>query len=63
VTVPRFEQLTDQVYTLPPYSSRGRRMMRNDEEILFRAGGKQLMLAPEKDSAGYLSASDIGLRP
>ena len=56
------DSLTDQVYTLPPYSSRGRRMMRNEEDFIYRIGGKQLMLVLDKDGPGYTSTFDIGLQ-
>lgn len=56
------DSLTDHVYTLPPYSSRGRRMMRNEEDFIFRMGGKQLMLVLDKDDPGYTSTFDIGLQ-
>lgn len=56
------DSITDQVYTLPPYSSRGRRMMRNEDDFIFRSGGKQLMLALDKDASGYTSTFDIGLQ-
>jgi len=56
------DSLTDHVYTLPPYSSRGRRMLRNEEDFIFRTGGKQLMLVLDKNGPGYTSTFDIGLQ-
>ena len=56
------DSLTDHVYTLLPYSSRGRRMMRNEEDFIFRTGGKQLMLVLDKNGRGYTSTFDIGLQ-
>jgi protocatechuate 3,4-dioxygenase beta subunit len=56
------DSLTDRVYTLPPYSSRERRMMRNEEDSIFRTGGRQLMLVLDKDGPGYTSTFDIGLQ-
>ena len=56
------DSLTDHVYMLPPYSSRGRRMMRNEEDFIFRRGGKQLMLVLVRDGPGYTSTFDIGLQ-
>jgi protocatechuate 3,4-dioxygenase beta subunit len=56
------DSLTDRVYTLPPYAIRGRRMMRNEEDFIFRRGGKQLMLVLDKEGPGYTATFDIGLQ-
>ncbi len=55
------DSLTDQVFMKEPYSSRGRRMVRNEEDFIFRAGGKQLILEPRQDGAGYSATFEIAL--
>jgi protocatechuate 3,4-dioxygenase beta subunit len=56
------DSITDEVYTQAPYSSRGRRMMRNKDDSIFHVGGNQLMLAPKRDGQGYAATFDIGLQ-
>jgi protocatechuate 3,4-dioxygenase beta subunit len=56
------DTLTDQVFTQAPYSNRSRRMMRNEDDFIYRVGGKQLILAPKKDGEGYSATFEIALR-
>jgi len=56
------DSVTDQVHTQSPYSSRGRRMMRNSDDGIFRAGGDQLTLALTNQGQGYAAVFDIGLQ-
>lgn len=56
------DTLTDQVYTLEPYASRGRRNTRNSNDNIFRGGGDQLLFNLQGDStSGYTGAMSIGL--
>ena len=56
------ESITDQVYQQAPYKTKGRRTTTNDNDSIFRRGGKQLMPALTKDGQGYAAKFDIGLR-
>lgn len=55
------DELTDRVHTAAPYSSQGRRRVRNHQDFIFRDGGHQLMLAPSETRAGYTATFPIGL--
>lgn len=56
------DALTEHVFAMEPYASRGRRWMRNDDDAIFRDGGKQLLLAAEPDGDGYSASFAIGLQ-
>ncbi len=56
------ESVTDQVYRQSPYNDHGRGRTTNEQDFLFRRGGKQLLLRPTKDGAGYRARFDIGLQ-
>jgi protocatechuate 3,4-dioxygenase beta subunit len=56
------ESITDQVHMSAPYDSRGRRATRNNDDFLFRNGGKQLIPKLSKNGQGYEAIFDIGLR-
>jgi protocatechuate 3,4-dioxygenase beta subunit len=56
------DELTDYVHTALPYSSKGRRRVRNRQDFIFRDGGDQLMLKPSKTHDGYAATFPIGLR-
>jgi protocatechuate 3,4-dioxygenase beta subunit len=55
------DELTDRVHTALPYSSKGRRRVRNQHDFIFRDGGNQLMLIPSPTNAGYAATFPIGL--
>jgi protocatechuate 3,4-dioxygenase beta subunit len=55
------ESITDQVHKQPPYNSKGYRSTTNDQDFIFRAGGKQLTLALTEDAPGYRASFDLGL--
>ena len=55
------DALTDRIFAQPPYASRGRRSVRNEEDGLFRRGGRQLMIALQEDGRGYAGTFDVGL--
>jgi len=56
------ESITDQVHAQAPYASKGRHMLQNDRDRIFRDGGNQLMLQLTKDAQGYVGTFDIGLK-
>ena len=55
------DELTDRVHTALPYSSKGRRRVRNQHDFIFRVGGDQLMLNPSTADGGYAATFPIGL--
>ena len=56
------EAATDRVHARAPYSARGRRTQRNNEDGLFRRGGNRLMLALTETGAGYAGEFSVGLK-
>jgi protocatechuate 3,4-dioxygenase beta subunit len=56
------DALSDRIQAVAPYSRSGRRSMRNNDDFLFRAGGRQLLLEPAQDAQGYAATFDIGLQ-
>jgi len=56
------DSISDLVYRRSPYSSRGLRAMRNQDDGIFKVGGDQLMLALIKHGQGYAATFDIGLQ-
>ena len=55
------DALTDRVHAVPPYASDGRRV-RNDGDVLYRRGGRDLMLQLARDGEGYRGRFELGLR-
>ena len=56
------DNLTDQVYALEPYASKGQRNTRNAEDSIFNGGGEQLLLNLQGDvTNGYTGTMNIGL--
>lgn len=55
------DALTERVFAMEPYASRGRRWLRNRDDAIFRDGGKGLLLAATPDGPGYAASFDIGL--
>ena len=55
------DDLTDRVYTVRPYSTKGPRRVRNHQDFIFRDGGDQLMLNPSETHNGYETTFPIGL--
>lgn len=53
--------LTDEIHARPPYAGGGRRRQRNEEDGLYRRGGRQLMLDVTKQGQGYAGSFDIGI--
>ena len=55
------EALSDRIYTRAPYARSGRRT-HNDEDFIYRAGGRALTLVIKPDGDGYTARFDVGLR-
>ncbi len=56
------DNLTDQVYTLEPYASKGQRNTRNANDNIFNGGGEQLLLNLQGDASnGFTGTMNIGL--
>lgn len=56
------DNLTDQVHALEPYTSKGQRDTRNQNDNIFMGGGDQLLLSLQGDTTnGYTGAMSIGL--
>jgi protocatechuate 3,4-dioxygenase beta subunit len=55
------DELTERVFALEPYASRGRRWMRNAEDGIFGDSGKQLLLSAQPEGHGYAASFAIGL--
>jgi hypothetical protein len=56
------DELTDRVHTTLPYSSKGRRRVRNRQDFIFRDGGERLMLEPLETNGDYAATFPIGLK-
>ena len=56
------DPLTDRIHAQQPYSSKGQRSVKNQQDGLFRNGGRQLMLSLVESRQGYAAAFDIGLQ-
>lgn len=55
------DELTDRIHTALPYSSNGRRRVRNHQDFIFRDGGDRLMLEPSETAGSYVATFPIGL--
>ena len=55
------DELTDRIHTILPYSSKGRRRVRNHQDFIFRDGGDRLMLEPVELNGGYAATFPVGL--
>lgn len=55
------DALTDRVLAAAPYSARGERTRRNEQDGIFRQGGDQLMLSPVAAGDGYAATFAVGL--
>jgi protocatechuate 3,4-dioxygenase beta subunit len=56
------DALTDQVHAQAPYATKGPRRITNDQDGIFRNGGRQLLLQLTKDAQGYGGTFEIGLK-
>jgi protocatechuate 3,4-dioxygenase beta subunit len=57
------DSMTDQVHAQTPYASKGKRKLRNADDLLFSAGGEKLLLTLTKTDQAYAATFDIGLQP
>ena len=55
------DAITDQVHGQAPYASNGQRSRRNEDDFIFRRGGRELMLQLDEDDAGMIGRFEIGL--
>jgi protocatechuate 3,4-dioxygenase beta subunit len=56
------DTITDQIHAQRPYAAHGQRTLKNNQDGIFRNGGKELMLQLTKEGRGYVGAFDIGLQ-
>jgi len=56
------DSFTDQVYTQPPYNTKGARNTRNNQDGIYNGGGSQLLLNVSQSSEGYAATFDIALQ-
>ena len=52
----------DRILSLLPYSTKGKRTMKNDDDGIFRENGSQLIVPIQPASKGYASTFDIALQ-
>jgi len=52
----------DRVLSQPPYSTKGKRTMKNNDDGIFRENGTQLIVALQPAAKGYASTFDIALQ-
>jgi protocatechuate 3,4-dioxygenase beta subunit len=55
------DAITDRVYTQAPYTARGKRTQRNDQDGIFQDGGNQLLLQLSRAAEGYVGRFDIAI--
>lgn len=56
------DKVNDSVMSQPPYAVRGHRRVRNDEDYLYRNGGRLLTTTPSARDGGHAATFEIGLR-
>jgi protocatechuate 3,4-dioxygenase beta subunit len=56
------DAVTDRVHALLPYSDRGRRTVRNNDDGIFRRGGDQLLVTPQAVGESYEATFSLGLQ-
>jgi protocatechuate 3,4-dioxygenase beta subunit len=56
------DAMNDKVLANAPYSVKGKRTMRNEDDGIFRENGSQLILAVQPSSNGYAGTFDIALQ-
>ena len=52
----------DRILSQPPYSTKGKRTMRNESDGIFRENGSQLIVPIQSASKGYSGTFDIALQ-
>jgi len=56
------DAMNNKVFENPPYSSKGKRTMTNEQDGIFRENGSQLILALKPAGSGYAGTFDIALQ-
>ena len=56
------DALNNKVFENPPYSSKGKRTMTNEQDGIYRENGSQLILALKPAGTGYAGTFDIALQ-
>ena len=56
------DAISERVFAKAPYVRQGRGKVRNEQDFLFRDGGRQLLLSPVAEGNGLAAAYTIGLR-
>jgi protocatechuate 3,4-dioxygenase beta subunit len=56
------DALTDRVHAAAPYAARGARTTRNDDDGIFRRGGRELMVPVSASGEGHAATFEIGLQ-
>ena len=56
------DAMNNKVFENPPYSSKGKRTMTNEQDGIFRENGSQLILALKPAASGYAGTFDIALQ-
>ncbi|KAF3890611.1 MULTISPECIES: intradiol ring-cleavage dioxygenase [Nostocales] len=56
------DSISDRVYALSPYSSKGQRTLKNALDGIFTDGGNQMLLELDENGQGYTATFDIGLK-
>lgn len=56
------DALNNKVFENPPYSSKGKRTMTNEQDGIFQENGSQLILALKPAGSGYTGTFDIALQ-
>lgn len=56
------DALSDRVFAAAPYTSHGKRDLRNADDFLYRNGGRQLMLEVQPEGPGYVGSFDVGVQ-
>ena len=54
--------LTDRIFSQPPYANRRRRDVRNEDDGIFKDGGRRLIIALHEDGKGYAGTFDVALK-
>lgn len=55
------DAVSDRVFAQAPYSAKGQRSQRNDQDGIFRGGGEELLLELSEDGGGYVGRFAVGL--
>ncbi|MFN2601854.1 MAG: intradiol ring-cleavage dioxygenase [Gemmatimonadaceae bacterium] len=56
------DAMNNKIFENPPYSSKGKRTMTNEQDGIFRENGSQLILALQPAGSGYTGTFDIALQ-